>query len=417
MKKVSLDQRARERDILTDFPSRSARWTKRCLIAVLVTGAVSAIVTPSPSHAFTPDWNGFVSAIGTRTSENLGMDDGVGPDLNFSNLSRFGLTASGAINSDWDAYIEVLGANPADRDIPVLSVDYALLNWHAKPNTLVRVGRLRMPFWLISDHKSVGALYPWVRPPVEVYSQSAITSANGVSAAQSFSLGGGNATLEAIAAGGAVDVTSGYKTRLISDKDVAIAGLAADWKLDRFRFHISNFLAFGRFNIQTKFNLSIDTNGDSVADTPVQYTSTTALDLGRLNFLSAGAQFNLGNFEFWTEFADLRAQLGVEQRTSAYGTIGYTFENLDLTTLLTYSSLIENKFSNTRIGSGTQESYSITLKHALTPEFIMKAEWTQTRFKNGWAMARDLDSTTSTPGVAGKPNSVNIASLGAEATF
>lgn len=59
-------------------------------------------------------------------------------------------------------------------------VSWAYLRHHLSPRITVRAGRLRAPFFMLSDGLQVNYVHPWVRPPVEVYGLNPFNDAEGV---------------------------------------------------------------------------------------------------------------------------------------------------------------------------------------------------------------------------------------------
>jgi hypothetical protein len=60
-------------------------------------------------------------------------------------------------------------------------VEWANIKYQFTPDLSVRIGRVELPTFLFSDTRKVGYTYPWVRPPIEVYSLLPITASDGVS--------------------------------------------------------------------------------------------------------------------------------------------------------------------------------------------------------------------------------------------
>src|SRR5580693_539910 len=61
-------------------------------------------------------------------------------------------------------------------------VEWANLKYELTPEASIRVGRIVLASFLVSDTRNVGYANPWVRPPVEVYSLVPIDSSDGVDA-------------------------------------------------------------------------------------------------------------------------------------------------------------------------------------------------------------------------------------------
>src|ERR1700683_742549 len=55
-------------------------------------------------------------------------------------------------------------------------VEWANLKYQFTPDFSVRIGRVELPTFLFSDTRKVGYTYPWVRPPIEVYTLLPITA-------------------------------------------------------------------------------------------------------------------------------------------------------------------------------------------------------------------------------------------------
>ena len=61
-------------------------------------------------------------------------------------------------------------------------VEWANLQYLLTPDFSVRFGRTVLPTFLFSGTRKVGYTYPWVRPPLEVYSRVPVTASDGVDA-------------------------------------------------------------------------------------------------------------------------------------------------------------------------------------------------------------------------------------------
>jgi len=54
-------------------------------------------------------------------------------------------------------------------------IDYSVLN-----NLRLRIGKYKIPQFIVSDYQEVGYAYPWVRPPEDVYATNPLVSLNGI---------------------------------------------------------------------------------------------------------------------------------------------------------------------------------------------------------------------------------------------
>lgn len=89
-----------------------------------------------------------------------------------------GLQFSAAISDKVDATV-VLHAQGGSADYNV-ETQWAYASYHFNEDLELRIGKYKGPFYMISDYKDVGYAYPWVRPPLEVYSTNPIEALSGV---------------------------------------------------------------------------------------------------------------------------------------------------------------------------------------------------------------------------------------------
>jgi hypothetical protein len=99
-------------------------------------------------------------------------------------------------------------------------IEWANLKYSFTPELSVRVGRTALPTFLVSESRMVGYANTWVRPPLEVYQASSITSSDGVDVSYSFSSGRIKNTLQALHGSTEADTVEG-----VAEAD-AITGVA-----------------------------------------------------------------------------------------------------------------------------------------------------------------------------------------------
>jgi hypothetical protein len=76
-------------------------------------------------------------------------------------------------------------------------VEWANIKYQFTPDLDIRIGRMVLPTFLVSDSRKVGYGNPWVRPPEEVYSLNPITTLDGVDGSYRLHLGDVTNTLQA----------------------------------------------------------------------------------------------------------------------------------------------------------------------------------------------------------------------------
>jgi hypothetical protein len=94
------------------------------------------------------------------------------------------------------AVVQVVSERRYDNTyIPEL--EWANIRCQITPDFSVRVGRIVLPTFLVSDARDVGYTYPWVRPPAELYGLVPVTNSDGVDVSYRVQFGGFVSTLQA----------------------------------------------------------------------------------------------------------------------------------------------------------------------------------------------------------------------------
>jgi hypothetical protein len=92
--------------------------------------------------------------------------------------SRLGAQVMASFTPQLSAMLQVISEqNYNDTYTP--HVEWANITYQPTPDLSLRIGRIVLPTFLISDSRKVGYANPWVRPPVEVYSLSPIFDSDG----------------------------------------------------------------------------------------------------------------------------------------------------------------------------------------------------------------------------------------------
>jgi hypothetical protein len=125
--------------------------------------------------------NGFASA--GFISGDLDHDFYSGTDV-ISKSSTFGAdnTLGLQINASMNEQITLTGQLLAKGTIDSYGLEshWAFIDYHPSNHLSLRVGRLVLPIMMSSEYIDVGYAYPWIRPPMEVYSGIPMTSYSGV---------------------------------------------------------------------------------------------------------------------------------------------------------------------------------------------------------------------------------------------
>ncbi|MFT5659093.1 MAG: hypothetical protein ACI9KN_002375 [Gammaproteobacteria bacterium] len=89
-------------------------------------------------------------------------------DTEFDRDSRVAIQLSAWFDNDVSLSAQAISDGAEDYD-PAL--EWAYVGYDVNQNIKFRLGRMRRPLYSYSDYLQVGYAYPWIRPPVEVYSR------------------------------------------------------------------------------------------------------------------------------------------------------------------------------------------------------------------------------------------------------
>ena len=133
--------------------------------AVKISGFGTAAVTYSDDSR--AEFNRPNQASGSAADFVTGIDSNLGLQADFAVNEWLSLTAQGLVRKDAE---EHFGAE----------LSWAFAKFRISDTLSVRVGRVGLPIFMISDYRNVGYANTMLRPPAEVYSQVPFNSVDGV---------------------------------------------------------------------------------------------------------------------------------------------------------------------------------------------------------------------------------------------
>lgn len=146
------------------------------------------ILIISNSSAANIKISGFLTAGGTISDSGTNYDTNINNQLNLYNDSKVGLNFRSEISNNWSAAVQLLNAyDKFDQEFK-LNADWAFASFRPNEQLTLKFGKQKLPVWLISDYYEVGLLYPWVRPPVQVYGLTPIATFTGINANYRFDI-------------------------------------------------------------------------------------------------------------------------------------------------------------------------------------------------------------------------------------
>jgi hypothetical protein len=129
-------------------------------------GTVAGTFTNNDSYSFNADAQKFKGA-GTRI--DTGLD------------SRLGLQAVVKFAPEFSFTAQALASRLGDKDYDI-HAEWAYGQYTPFTGVDIRLGRVVLPAFLISDSRNVGYAQPWLRAPVDVYGPFYISNMDGVQA-------------------------------------------------------------------------------------------------------------------------------------------------------------------------------------------------------------------------------------------
>ena len=147
----------------------------------LAAGALALALPMSAMAASDFKVNGFANAGYTwvDSDETYLFAD---KDGSFNESSHFGLQMRFSPNEDVPITF-VMQLLSKGRFQWTVDADWAFINWEVNENVGFNLGRVKTPFFLISEAYDVGITYPWILPPEEIYGFANVpfTSVTGLS--------------------------------------------------------------------------------------------------------------------------------------------------------------------------------------------------------------------------------------------
>ena len=261
-----------------------------------------------------------------------GIEDNYSTDA----VSRLGIQMSFEVTDDMNLTGQLVSRGVNNYD---LEAEWAYLSWDVTSKFTVRIGRQRIPYYLLSEYLEVGYAYPWVRPPIELYNIP-ISSTDGLGVLYDFSVGAVNFSTQAYAGAG-----SGFADQLEGEFTLNQAwGIAQFFEWNDFTFRIG----YNTSNLDVG-NIQADGVGQSLLDGTeavstliygnAALTPSIIASLGALpaleplqlenvstEYISAAFSYDNGSLLVMGEIANLKVQdLAQPVGDSGYLTIGYRF--------------------------------------------------------------------------------------------
>jgi len=137
----------------------------------ILTAAILFSLSTNTMASDNVEINSFMT-IGLATSSN---DDGtylnqINNHIGLENDSHYGINIRTEVHDRLTGAAQLLATS--DSSNFNVEAEWAYLSYRVTPDSSFRAGKLNLSTFLLSDYITVGSLYPWIRPPVEVYANN-----------------------------------------------------------------------------------------------------------------------------------------------------------------------------------------------------------------------------------------------------
>ncbi|WP_426112124.1 hypothetical protein [Massilia sp. PWRC2] len=239
--------------------------------------------------------------------------------------SNFGVQANSTLNSWLSATVQGLVRKDGEDDFGA-ELAWAFLKAKVNDKLSLRVGRMGLPVFLISDYRNVGYANTMLRPPAEVYTQVPLNSFDGIDATWQESVG--NTSLSA-------QFGIGRTRNTIATSSSAIVHVDGS-SLTALNLVAENgpvTLRFGRAdgNLDLQDSTSLNSLLGGLRATGAGYGLTTLAPLAdalslkkkKASFTSVGATLDWKGLVVQSEYAKRKTDSYVNNTNSWYTMVGY----------------------------------------------------------------------------------------------
>ncbi len=242
--------------------------------------------------------------------------------------SRIGAQVTANFSPYISAVVQVIAEQRYDNSYTP-SVEWANLKYQFTPDFSIRVGRIVLPDFLVSDYRKLGYSNVWVRPPIEVYGLLPISSNDGVDASYRVHAGELTNTVQAMYGKSEVKLTN----------EGGVAQAKDAWA-------ISDTVEYGHTTLHVNYHQTSLTvaaykplfdgfrqfgpEGIAIAD---KYDVANK----RYRFITLGASYDPGNWFVMGEWGSTSIEAVIGKRSAWYASGGYRLGKF--TPYLTYAQV------------------------------------------------------------------------------
>lgn len=192
------------------------------------------------------------------------------------------------------------------------AVEWANLSYAFTPDLSLRGGRIVMPLFLVSEARKVSYANPWIRPPVELYAMVPIYSWDGVDATYRRRLGEWTGTLNTAVGRASSEMRDGN----VEAERFWIANAALQ------RAELTGRVAFVTGDVTVEAYAPLFEGFRAFGPAGEEIASRYDVDDTRLNFATAGLEYDRGPWFSMAELGWLQSESAMGERLGGYASAG-----------------------------------------------------------------------------------------------
>lgn len=275
------------------------------------------------------DLSGYARVIGGYLDEKSVEYRGYDDSLSFSPSSLLGLQADYYFNDKWSATAQGLLRSDNTTVSGESGLEWLYLTYTPTDRLQIKAGKLRTPFFTMSDFSDVGFAYPWINPPQQVYDTYLFKTFNGIDAIYKFGSESFDVSLEGYYGEESSSIGIGtFKTGIEVDN---LIGAIAKVNIENIEFRIS------RYNANIKLDLkSIDQFQDVLSSFNFNKSADTLHTYGDAHAEQFGVIYDNLDYFLRGEWVKIKTDLDIIPTIQSYYlTVGYN--NAPFTYHLTFA--------------------------------------------------------------------------------
>lgn len=140
---------------------------------------VALLGTSLPAQAIENiEMNSFLTIGASAISEEGRYLDKITEHVSFENDSVYGINIRTDVSDRVSGAAQLLATSTSSNFN--VEAEWAYVSYKFTDTSSIRAGKLNLTTFLLSDYANVGFLFPWIRPPVEVYENNPLKNFLGV---------------------------------------------------------------------------------------------------------------------------------------------------------------------------------------------------------------------------------------------